>query len=211
MAKRKYLGEINLLGLNDMGNNPGMKAGYGAAIGAGSTVLATLAFSQSAAQAPKKEMYGLLTGLAASGVLYAMKSTRHAALYSALGAIGVAAATWIARTVGLIGPATITPTSTIKGMGIPSVRYLNGLGIPQVNYLNGPGMGIATIQNQPRATGAIPGVAGPSFAGSRLGDGAPVSLLGPATAQGDKISLMGGPSVHGLSSHYGATLLGGGR
>jgi len=193
--RRKYLGEVSLLGLNEFGQNPGLKAGYGALIGGGAALATSFAVAQTT-HSDKRVMYGLLAGLAASGGMYAMKSTRHAALWGALGAALGAGVAWILK------PKT-------AGTGIPSVNYLNGLGVPEVSYLNG--LGIPEIMPVPQSQGTIPGVHGPSFAGSRLGDSNPIDLLGAQTPQSEKIALMGGPPIHGLSASYGATLLGGGR
>jgi hypothetical protein len=195
MGKRKYLGEVSLLGLNEFGQNPGLKAGYGALIGGGVALATSLATAQTT-HADKRVKYALLAGLAASGGMYAMKSTRHAAIWGALGALAGAGIAWFTK-------------PKAAGTGIPSVNYLNGLGIPEVNYLNG--LGIPEIMPVPQSVGTIPGVHGPAFAGSRLGESNPVNLLGAKTPQSEKIALMGGPAVHGLSASYGATLLGGGR
>jgi len=196
MAKKhKYLGEVNLLGLGDFGAS--LSPMSATLIGGGVAGLTSIAVGRTA-KAPNREMYGLLAGLAAAGGMYAMRSTRHLALNAAVGAILASGIAWAEKVI-----------SGRKMMGMPSVNYLNGLGIPQVSYLNG--LGIPSISEQPQAVGTIPGVAGPSFAGARLGEGEPLSLLGPSTAQSEKIALMGGPAVHGLSAAYGATLLGGGR
>lgn len=194
---RKYLGEVSLLGLNEFGQNPGLKAHFGALIGGGAALATSFAVARTT-HSDKRVMYGLLAGLAASGGMYAMKSTRHAALWGALGAAVGAGIAWAMK-------------PKAAGTGIPSLNYLNGLGVPEVQYLNG--LGIPEIMNVPQSQGTIPGVhgAGTAFAGSRVGDSNPIDLLGAATPQSAKIALMGGPAVHGLSAHYGATLLGGGR
>lgn len=197
MAKRQLLGEVNLLGLNAFGQNPGLDEKYGILLGGGVAALTTIVVGRTS-KAASKEAFGLLAGLGVSGVLYAMQSTRHAALWSAAGAVIGAGLAWLDRTIAAKG-----------SLGMPSVNYLNGLGVPQVNYLNG--LGIPEIWDVPQSQGTIPGVAGPSFAGSRLGESNPIDLLGASTPQSEKISLMGGPAVHGLSAAYGATLLGGGR
>lgn len=196
MAKHgKYLGEINLLGLNEFGQNPGLSPLYGTLIGGGVASLASMVTARTA-KAASRDTYGFLAGLAAAGAMYAMPKTRHAALGAALGAVLASGLKW------LEGMAT-------GGMGMAQINYLNGLGLPEVSYLNG--LGIATISDQAQSVGTIPGVAGMSFAGTQIGEGAPLNLLGAATAQSEKVSLMGGPAVHGLSASYGATLLGGGR
>jgi hypothetical protein len=206
--RRKLLGSVDLLGLNEFGQNPGLNPLYGTLIGGGVGAVTSMAVARTA-KAADKELYGFLAGLGASGVMYAMKSTRHAALGGALGAFLTSGLAWIEKKLAPVAVAQAA-TKTIEGLGIAKVSYLNGLGVPQVNYLNG--LGMASIHNQPPAVGTIPGVAGPSFAGTQMGAGGPpISLLGSPTTQSQKVSLMGGPSVHGLSAQYGATLLGGGR
>lgn len=201
MARRhKLLGEVSLLGLNEFGQNPGLDEKYGILVGGGVAAITSMLVGHTA-KAGRKEAFGLLAGLGASGLMYAMKSTRHAALWSAAGAFIGAGIAWLDKVVFSSGG--------VAGVGIPSLNYLNGLGVPTVNYLNG--LGIPEIMDVPQAQGTIPGVAGASFAGSRLGESQPIDLLGAATPQSEKIALMGGPAVHGLSASYGATLLGGGR
>jgi len=189
-----------LLGLNAFGQNPGLDEKYGILLGGGVAALTTIVVGRTS-KAANKEAFGLLAGLGVSGVLYAMKSTRHAALWSAAGAVLGAGFAWLNKVM-----------FEKSALGMPTLNFLNGgLGVPQLNFLNDAGLGTAEVWDVPQSQGTIPGVAGPSFAGSRLGEGSPIDLLGAATAQSDKITLMGGPTVHGLSASYGATLLGGGR
>jgi hypothetical protein len=209
MARRRaLLGEVTLLGLNEFGQNPGLNPIYGTLIGGGVGAITSMAVARTA-RAADKELYGFLAGLGASGVMYAMKGTRHAALGGAVGAFLTSGLAWIEKKLAPAAVATAA-AKTVEGLGRAQVSYLNGLGVPQVNYLNG--LGMASIAPQPPAIGTIPGVAGPAFAGTQMGGGhPPVSLLGAPTTQSQKVSLMGGPPVHGLSASYGATLLGGGR
>jgi hypothetical protein len=200
--KRQLLGDVTLLGLNEFGQNPGLNPIYGALIGGGLANISALAIAKSGKA--NADAWGFGIGLGAAGVMYAMKGTRHAAIGAAIGAFLSTGLGWLESK--LLGG------GALKGLGIPQVSYLNGLGVPQVNYLNGSGFGIPSISDQPPAIGTIPGVAGPSFAGTQMGAGGPpISLLGAPTTQSQKVTLMGGPSVHGLSTSYGATLLGGGR
>jgi hypothetical protein len=196
MAKHgMYLGEINLLGLNEFGQNPGLHPLFGTLIGGGVASLTSMVTARTT-KAASRDTYGFLAGLAAAGAMYAMPKTRHAALGAALGAVLASGLKWLEGV-------------TTGGMGMAQINYLNGLGMPEVSYLNG--FGIPTISDQPEAVGTIPGVAGMSFAGTQIGEGVPLNLLGASTPQSEKVSLMGGPAVHGLSASYGATFLGGGR
>jgi hypothetical protein len=202
MAKKKMLGSVDLFGLNAFGQNPGMHPIYGALIGGGAAAVGSFAASKSASLAGKKEWIGMATGFAASGALYASKKTRHAALGAAVG-------TFLASGLPLLFKAVTGQSS----LGVAQLEYLNGLGVPQINYLNGAGLGLTSMSHLPDAQGTIPGVHG-SFAGPQMGApgaSAPVDLLGAATAQSNQVSLLGGPAISGLSSAYGATLLGGGR
>lgn len=237
MAKRhRLLGEVNLLGLDEFGQNPGMSPLWGAAIGGGVAGVTSIAIGHmQPTMVADRSFWGFMAGLGASGILYAMKSTRHAAFGSAFGAFLASGLPWLEQkllgTVQLPAPAaaivqtvaqqaaatgtplpgtTASPTPAMAGLGIPKVKYLNGLGIPKVKYLNG--LGLPTIAPQPQSVGTIPGVAGPAFAGAQLGaNRPPINLLGSPTAASRQVSLLGGPAVHGLSAAYGATLLGGGR
>jgi hypothetical protein len=276
--KRKHglMGEVNLLGLDSFGQNPGMSPITGALIGGGVANLTSLAFGnmtmfQTASTpggtpaAQNRHLYGLLAGLVATGGLWLSGPTRarHAAWGALVGTFlteglpmleklilgtvtvpapiaqaGAATITAAATSAASGGtPTPIAPGVTVaatpatagtSGIGMARVHalngglgmrrqagghYLNGLGIARVHALNGArgGLGLATVANQAQSVGTIPGVNGPSFAGTQLGARPPVNLLGNRTAQSAQVSLLGGPPIHGLSAAYGATLLGGGR
>jgi hypothetical protein len=162
--------------------------------------------------------------------MFAMPSTKKAAFGAAVGAILGSGLAWMEKMLlgtvampgALVQPAIDAVKQTdVKGLGMARIHALNGLGIAKVHALNGlglrrqpgghylNGLGIATIAPQPQSVGTIPGVAGPAFAGTQMGGKAPVSLLGAPSSRSNQVSLMGGPQIHGLSSAYGATLLGG--
>lgn len=188
---RKYLGSVNLLGLNSFGQNPGMNPIFGALIGGGTAGVTSIALRKSGVA--HADGFGLLAGLAVSGGMYAMKSTRHAAIASAIGAFLASGISWFERSV--LG----------GGLGMPSLRALNGLGIPMARELNG--LGVPTMS----PVHAPIGVAGSQLSGSHGGGTPPVSLMGAMSPQAAHLKGIGGPAVHGLSAAYGATLLGGGR
>lgn len=195
----KLLGKVDLLGLNQFGQNPGMSPLVGVAIGGGASVATQFLASRMASTAAKAETYGLLGGLAATGALYAMKRTRHAALGAAAGTLLAAGIPWLKRKMGL------------AGLGVPQIRYLNGLGVHQVDYLNG--LGVHTAEPTRTPYGTIPGVHGLSQAGIQMGPDAgrpPVDLLGQNAAS-EGVRLLGGPQVSGLASQFGATIFGGSR
>jgi hypothetical protein len=151
-----------------------------------------------------------------------------AAVITAAGASAAAGGAPAPVAPGVTVSATPAPAGT-SGMGMARIhalngglgmrrqaggQYLHGLGIARIHELNGArgGLGLATVANQPQSVGTIPGVHGPSFAGTQLGaNKPPVNLLGNPTAQSAQVSLLGGPPVHGMGAAYGATLLGGGR
>jgi hypothetical protein len=215
MAKRHSLyGNMSLLGLGDFG--AGWNPLWGAAIGGGISGITSMSYGHmaDAKKVADRHFYGLSAGLIASALMYVKGSTRHLAMPSALGSFLVSGLPWLEqKLLGTVQApvAALPPAAGTAGMGMARVHRLGGLGAARVHRLNG--LGIANIAPQPAAVGTIPGVAGPSFAGTQIGarSRGPVSLLGPATAQSKQVQLLGGPSVHGLSSAYGATLLGGGR
>lgn len=219
MGKKRMLGNVDLLGLNQMGNNPGLNPIWGVAIGGGVSGITSLALghTMTGSVQSNRDVIGLGAGLLVAGGMYAMPATRHAAIGAAVGAFFAAGMQWLERvlfgtvqlpaataaTASAVAQAATTGTmpaaaAGTSGMGIATTRALNGLGIATTRALNG--LGIATTQNRVAPVGTIPGVAG-----LRLGNGQPpVNLLGnsPGAAQ---VRLMGGPSVHGISGSYGAT------
>lgn len=222
------LGKVDLLGLNDFGKNPGLNPIWGTLIGGGVAGVASIVAGHTASGstlANNRELVGLGSGLLVAGGMYAMKSTRHAALGAAVGAFlasGIAylekvllgtvqlPAATAATAVAVASTAAGTPGAipaapgTSGAFGIANIRQL---GISNMRALNG-GFGMSTVSQVPHAQGAIPGVAGP-----QLGNGGrpPVNLMGNMGAAQRQVSLMGGPPMHGIASAYGATLLGGGR
>jgi hypothetical protein len=230
---RKLLGEVNLLGLQAFGDN--MSPLWGTIIGGGvaGVTSVTLGHVAGGKMAKNRELYGLLAGLGSAGIMFAMPSTKKAAFGAVVGALLGSGLNWLEKALlgtvampaplvapavdaaeaGVAGPLGMARIHALNGLGLrrqPGGHYLNGLGITKVSALNG-GLGITTIARQPQSVGTIPGVAGPSFAGTQLGRRAPVNLLGGASARSNQVSLLGGPQIHGLSAAYGATLLGGAR
>ena len=201
----KMLGQVDLLGLNAFGRNPGMNALYGTLIGGGTAGIASLMLKRRGASNP--DMKGFLAGVVVSAAMYAMKKTRHASFGSLAGAFFAAGLSWLA---GKFLGAGATPTA---GMGLPQLQALNGLGVPQVQYLNGSlGIpGIAPVPPMYGGTSSVSNGLSGAHAGVSLSQSPPVDLLGRATAQSAQAQLMGVPALSGLSSAYGATLLGGGR
>ncbi len=203
----KALGKVDLLGLNSYGNPVGMNPIFGTLIGGGTSAITTMALRHTGQKYP--EALGFTAGLLVSGAMFAMKSTRHAALGSLVGAVLASGIALFERVV--LGAATaptpiVAAGQAVAGMGIPDIRALNGLGIPDIRALNG--LGIPSYSDRSHPAGAIPGVAGTQLGTPGM---PPVSLLGPGSPQSMSLLGMGGPAVHGLSTAYGATLLGGGR
>lgn len=203
----RALGTIDLLGLKDFG--PGMSPIYGTLIGGGVSAITTLTLRHTG-HGRFAELFGVGTGLAISGVLFAMKSTKRAGVGALVGTLFAAGVMLFDRYVlgNLTAPAPVVAAGAqaVAGMGIPEIRALNGLGIPEIRALNGFGIPMVAGRTQP--AGAIPGVAGTQLGSAGM---PPVSLLGSGSPQAAHLLGMGGPAVHGLSSAYGATLLGGGR
>lgn len=194
----KLLGSVDLLGLNSFGENPGMNALWGVGIGGGVSFATSTILSRMGKPA-HADLIGFLTGLGVGGAMYAMKSTRHAALGAFAGAFLTSGLKWLAGV--LFAPTTAVPAapsaaapSGTAGVGLPMI---SNLGMPSIHALNG--LGMPAISNTVAPQGAIPGVAGPQVAGTGMGM-PPVNLLGQR---------LGGTQVSGLSARYGATLLGG--
>lgn len=232
-------GNMSLLGLGEFGE--GWNELWGTAIGGGISALTSISVAHmgDGKMAADRHFYGLSAGLLASGLMYAKKSTRHLAVPSALGAALVSFLPWLEQKVfgtvqapvkAVQAPAADQPTTAPAGVGRLGLTRahrlgpagMNGLGYTNMQRLNG--LGITTLAPSPEVYGGAVGVAnpapsvgmaGPTFAGTQVGRVGkmtpPVSLLGPATSQSKQVQLLGGPTIHGLSTQYGATLLGGGR
>jgi hypothetical protein len=206
------LGSVDLLGLNQMGNNPGMNPIFGTLIGGGVAGVTSmvLGHTMTGSAQVNRDVIGLGAGLAASAALYAMPSTRHSAIGAGVGAFLASGLSYLERvllgtvmlpaaTAAVASAVAAAPTSGVQGLGIATTRALNGLGMSTTRALNG--LGIATTQQRSMPAGTIPGVAG-----LRIGNGqAPVNLLGNRSAGSEQVRLMGGPAIHGIASHYGAT------
>jgi len=212
---RKMLGSVDLLGLNSFGENPGLNPIFGALIGGGVAGITSIAVGHvsTGVLARNRELVGLAGGLAVAGAMYSMKSTRHAAVGAAVGAVLASGLAWLEKVIlGTVQmPAKTADAATqvaagTSGMGMAQMRQL---GMSQINQL-----GMANIGRVPKAYGTIPGVAGlggvAGLQAVRPGT-MPANLLGASTAASRQISLMGGPNIHGISASYGATSVGGGR
>lgn len=207
------LGKVDLLGLNNFGNPVGLSPIWGALIGGGVAGITSMAVGHTATGKTQqnRDVIGLGMGLVVAGGMYAMKSTRHAALGAAIGAGLAAGLSWLERV--LLGTVAL-PTATAavasqvaaqagtSGMGIATTRALNGLGIATTRALNG--LGISTAAQRTPPVGTIPGVAGPRLTSGQGGQ-PPVNLMGPATPASRQVHLMGGPPIHGIAGAYGAT------
>lgn len=195
------LGEVDLLGLDEFGQNPGLPNVYGALIGAGIGTLTPIAARQFASPGDwaydNAEWLGVGIGLAASAAMYAMPSTRHAALWSAAGVVAAAGLRAVAKSLfgaGALSDAMVQP--------LPPIAGAYGLGIPMMNptpYVANPELGDAMISTVPPVYGAS-GLAGPQF-----GSAPPVNLVGNSLGA-QQAQLLGGPLTDGLSKHYGVTL-----
>jgi len=206
-------GSVDLLGLNSYGNNPGMSPILGAAIGGGVAGITSMVVSHvgSGRLAANRELVGLGAGLAAAGVLYSMRSTRHAAIGAAVGAILASGLSWIEKVAfGTVVLPTATAAAAVAagtaGMGMAQISRLNGLGIAQMKQL-----GMANIQTNNRPAGSPAGFGGVAGLQAVAPGTMPANLLGAPSVASNQISLMGGPRTHGIAAHYGATVIGGGR
>jgi hypothetical protein len=215
------IGEVDLLGLDEFGQNPGLSPLYGALIGAGVANLTTIAVEQFADPGQwvfdNSDAVGFGVGLAASAAMYALPSTRHAALASAAAVALSAGLRAVAKLLvgspkaeaaaaaapgvsGYFGDAMIQPTLPVYGAQ---------LGLPQANWapyvVGGPQptahgvLGEAEIQR-------VPQVYGSGLAGPQLGHQPPVDLVGLQSASQQSASLLGAPLTSSLASHYGSNI-----
>lgn len=189
------MAKINLLGLNQFGNPTGMERVWGAAVGAGAGTIGAIAARRLAAPggwaSRWSEAVGLLVGAGASTAMIAMPGTR--------------AAGWMGLVAVTLNNGLRLLEQVLFGsgqVGWYTTETANPhLGMVQANQVNGLGYQVAA--QQPHAYGTVPGVAGPMQDNGQP----PVNLLG------GQINLLGGgsPSIAGLSSMYGATIMGAGR
>jgi len=215
------LGKVDLLGLNEFGQNPGLNPIWGTLIGGGVSGLTsiTLGHTQTGKLAENRELIGLMAGLGTAGVMYAMKSTRHAALGAAVGALLASGLAWMEKvmlgTVQL--PATTAAVATqvaaqAAAGGAPPPGTAGAFGIANIRQLgisNLRQLGLSTVANVPHARGVAPGA---GVAGVQLGNARPpINLMGPGSPASRQVALMGGPPIHGIGHAYGATVVGGGR
>lgn len=192
MAKKRLLGSVDLLGLNGLGENPGLNPIFGTLIGGGVSSVTSLALRHAASgkAAEHADAIGFGAGIAASAAMYAMKGTRHAAFAALAGTFFAAGIRALEKML-----------SSSSGVGIPMIEHL---GIPQITALNGFGM--HQLGPIPQSYGTIPGVAG-----TQLGNtsGPPVDLMGEQSATQQQAVLLGGPQTSAFANHYGANLFGG--
>lgn len=207
---RRMLGEVDLLGLETLTAEPGASS---TALGVGAG--AAISFTARSIAKNKPMLTGALAGAAAAGAAYfASERTKPATLGVIVGTVlgsGILEAV-VGKVLGAIGIGS--SSAATAGVGLPTVNYLNGasLGLPEVQYappVYGTNLGLPGIYPEPPAYGVwnkqpvSGGIAGP-----QLGQAPPVDLLGQPTAQSQALELMGGPTISGLSSAYGATLFG---
>lgn len=207
------MGEVDLLGLDAFGNNPGMDALHGTLIGGGISYVVDKIATKSGKDG---NVWGFGAGILASAALYWHWKTRHAALGALAGAFLASGADWLlgklfgtkegtAGHLGLVQPVALNGLGLVQPVDSPPVYGANNLGLVDVNnvpYAYG-------VANNAYAAPPMAGLAGPGIAGPQLGQAPPVDLLGEPTAQSQQLQLLGGPAVSGLASAYGATLLGG--
>ena len=212
------MGQVDLFGLNEFGMPEGMNPLWGAVIGGGlgtGTAIAVRAMTDSTSSYRKwSEGIGFAVGAATSGVMMMFPGTKAA------GWAGLATAV---MTNGLRQlEAVFTKSGDTKGIGAAVIEPLNGVVIESLSpgTRDVDGFGVPNIQEVPEAYGTIPGVYGPDMnqmpqimgvAGPQLSAGVPVDVKqrNNLPANSYHVQLMNGPGVHGLGTHYGATLFGG--
>lgn len=214
---RKMLGSVDLLGLNSFGDPVGMNPIWGTLIGGGVAGITSMAVGHAASGklAANRELVGLGAGLAVAGVMYSMKSTRHAALGAALGAVIGAGLAWFEKIA--FGTVQLPVATAVAAQ--QAAAGTSGYGMANIKALQGSGMGIAQMKALGMANIAtnVPPAGHPAGFGGVAGLQAvrpgtmPANLLGAPSTASRQIALMGGPATHGIAQHYGATVIGGGR
>ncbi len=203
------LGNVDLLGLNSFGNPVGLNPIWGTLIGGGvaGVTQMTVKHTASGNVQMNSDLIGLGAGVATAGLMLSMKGTRHAAWGALLGAFLVSGLSWLERVLlGTVALPTATAqvASQVAAASGGGGGAMSGLGIARTRQLGlstTRQLGISTTAQVPHARGTIPGVAG-----LRLGNGQPpVSLMGQRSAGAAQVALMGGPQVHGVAGHWGAT------
>lgn len=205
---RGMLSKVDLLGLDQFAN-PSSEL-FGMAVGAAATSLVKQMSSPD-----KAGKWGFVAGAASSAILFwrGKKSAGMGAIAGTLISSGLLDVV-IGKVLSVFGMGN----GLSGGMGLPQIVDLGpgvhgSFGLPDVNSLApvyGAGMGLPGIGPVPTAYGVWNAESAPSgVAGPQLGQHPPVDLLGRPSAQAQQLELMGGPVISGLSSHYGATLLGG--
>lgn len=192
MAKKRMLGQVDLLGLNEFGQNPGLNPIFGVLIGGGVSGTTALALRHATTGTPQKyaDAIGFGTGVLTSIALLFMPATRHSGWASLAGA-------FLATGLRAIESAF----SSSGSVGIPMIEHL---GLPQIQALNGFGM--HQIGPIPQSYGTIPGVAGTQLGGN---GGPPVDLMGGQSTVQQQATLLGAPHTSPMANAYGANLFGG--
>jgi hypothetical protein len=194
------VGQVDLFGLDEFGQNPGKDAIWGAAIGAGlgtGTAIALRAFTKNSTLHKYSEGIGFLVGGGVSGAMAAMEKTRYAG--------------WVGLMTAFLS----------NGLRQAETLLFPSDGAAQIAVLQ------KQIAAMIAAGAKLPvdgwGVALPEFAAPVVEMGAPVIEMGgylgatpPVNLMGNgglgagaaDVQIQGGPAISGLASHFGATLFG---
>lgn len=186
------VGNVDLFGLDEFGQEAGLPSKWGAAIVGGIGTTVAIAARQLKITQPKvSEGVGFLAGAAAAGIMMAMPSTRAAGWAGMITAIVTNGLRQIEA--WFMGPVVL---------GLPTARRLNGVVAQRIN--GAPGLGLPAVQQVQRPVG----LAGPQL--SSNGGGPPVDLVqqGALPANAQHVQLLGGRTLSGLGAHYGVTLFG---
>ena len=194
------VGQVDLFGLDEFGQNPGVDGLWGAAIGAGlstGTSIALRALVKNPTVRKWSEGIGFLVGGGVSGAMAAMEKTRYAGWTGLMTAF---------LSNGLRQVETLLfPDDAAEAMALAQKK------LDKV-------MGLLSAEQKKMLEGAMPELMAPVVeygapvveTAGYLGSAPPVNLmdnshLGAGAAD---VQLMGGPEISGLGAHFGATLFG---
>jgi hypothetical protein len=197
------VGQVDLFGLDEFGQNPGADAIWGAAVGVGlstGTSIALRALTKSPTIHRWSEGIGFLVGGGVSGAMAAMEKTRYAG--------------W----VGLMTSFLSNGLRQVETILFPNdTAELLALTKRKLDVAYGK-LSDADKKTVDELKGAMPQLMAPvvEFAApvietaGYLSSAPPVNLMDNSHlgAGAENVQLMGGPEISGLGAHFGATLFG---
>lgn len=197
------VGQVDLFGLDEFGQNPGVDGLWGAAIGAGlstGTSIALRALTKNPTVHKWSEGIGFLVGGGVSGAMAAMEKTRYAGWTGLMTAF---LSNGLRQVETLLFPDDAAQMmAAMQKKLAAAMAKLSPEDQKVINELKGA---------MPELMAPVVEFAAPVIeTAGYLGSAPPVNLmdnshLGAGAAD---VQLMGGPEISGLGAHFGATLFG---